>query len=165
MRTIAAVLVALLAAAPSAHRIGAGGVTLSLPEGWHTWRPLPGLAPAVTDPVTRIVAISAPFHLAQHGCQVAAYAFPRNAVAVVVVEWRQLGRHERWPPRPPRFTARTLPLHPPPAIECFDGPGGSAEFADHGRHFGAYLLAGRAAPQTLVARARAVLDTLRVTPR
>ena len=57
---------------------------------------------------------------------------------------------------------KSLPLHPPPAIECFAGSGGSIEFAQRGRHFGAYLLAGRRAQQSLVARARSVLDTLQV---
>jgi hypothetical protein len=113
----------------------------------------------------RVVAISAPFHFAPAGCQVASFAFPRDAVAVVVVEWVQLGRHDRWRSRPARFTPTVLPLHPPPTIECFAGPGGSVEFADHSRHFGAYLMAGRAATPALVAQARAVLDTLRVTPR
>jgi hypothetical protein len=113
----------------------------------------------------RVVAISAPFHFAPGGCLVAAYAFPSTAVALVVVEWTRLGRNDRWSPRPPHFTAKTLPLHPPPAIECFAGPGGSLEFADHGRHFAAYVMAGRRAKQRLIDRARAVLDTLRVTPR
>src|SRR5205814_333906 len=83
------------------------------PAGWHTWRPLPGLRSSVTDPVTRIVAISAPFRFAERGCQVAAYAFPSSAVAVVVLEWISLGRNDRWRPRPARFTANTLPPHPP----------------------------------------------------
>jgi hypothetical protein len=69
------------------------------------------------------------------------------------------------PRRPSHFTAANLPLHPAPAIECWDGPGGAVEFTDHGRRFGAYVMAGRRAPPALVARARAVLDTLRVTRR
>ena len=166
---MAAILVSVLAssattAAPE-RRIGSGGVSVVLPAGWHTWRPLPGLSSSVTDPVTRVVAISAPFRFAERGCQVAAYAFPSSAVAVIVLEWISLGRNDRWPPRPARFTAKTLPLHPPPAIECFAGPGGSIEFAQRGRHFGAYLLAGRRAQQRLVARARKILDTLQVAPR
>jgi hypothetical protein len=164
VRTLAVVAL-LLASAPAPTRVGSGGVTVALPAGWHTWRPLPGLASPITDPVTRVVAISAPFHFAVRGCLVAAYAFPDTAVALVVVEWRRPGRNDAWPPRPAHFTSRTLPLHPPPVIECFGGPGGSREFADHGRHFAAYLMAGRRAPQRLVKEARAVLDTLRVTPR
>ena len=161
---LAVVLASTGAAAPPT-RVGSAGVTVVLPAGWHTWRPLPGLAPSVTDPLTRVVAISAPLRFAPHGCLVAAYAFPATAVALVVVEWTRLGRNDRWPPRPPRFTSTNFPLHAPPAIECFGGPGGSIEFADHGRHFGAYLLAGRRAPHQLVERARAVLDTLRVARR
>jgi hypothetical protein len=164
VRTLAVVALFLASAAPPT-RVGSGGVTVVLPAGWHTWRPLPGLASPITDPVTRVVAISAQLRFAARGCLVAAYAFPDTAVAVVVVEWRHLGLNDRWAPRPAQFTSRTLPLHPPPAIECFGGPGGSREFADHGRHFAAYLMAGRRAPTSLVERARAVLDTLRVAPR
>jgi len=53
----------------------------------------------------------------------------------------------------------------PPAIEGFDGPGGSIQFAERGRSFAAYVLLGRKAPTRLAARARAVLDTLRVASR
>jgi hypothetical protein len=147
-------------------RVGERGVTVTLPAGWHTLpRPLAGLTPSVTDPLTRVVAVSAPFRFAARGCQVAAYAFPRSAVAIVVVEWVELGRGDRWAPRPRQFSPGALPLHDPPAIECFDGRGGSVEFADHGRRLGAYLLVGTRARPTLVARARAVLDTLRVSRR
>jgi len=149
----------------SGGRVGDAGVTVVLPAGWHTWSRVRNLSPNVTDPVLRVVAISAPFRFAAAGCQVASFAFPRNAVAIVVVEWLQLGRHDRWRPRPARFAPTVLPLNPAPAIECFNGPGGGVEFADHGRHFGAYLMAGRAASPTLVSKARTVLDTLRVTPR
>jgi hypothetical protein len=112
-----------------------------------------------------VVAVSAPFHFDDRGCQVAAYAFPPTAVAVVVVEWTRPTPGSRWSLRPRRFTSAVLRLRAPPAIECFDGRGGSVEFADHGRRLGAYLLAGRWAPPTLVARARGVFDTLRTRPR
>ena len=69
------------------------------------------------------------------------------------------------PRRPRHFTAANLPIQKPPAIECFDGPGGSIQFAEHGRSFAAYVLLGRKAPARLAARARAVLDTLRVAAR
>jgi len=45
----------------------------------------------VTDPLTRVVAVSAPFRFASNGCQVAGYAFPATAVAIVIVEWIRLG--------------------------------------------------------------------------
>ena len=69
------------------------------------------------------------------------------------------------PRRPRRFTAANLPIHPPPSIECFGGAGGSAEWAERGHSFAAYVLLGRNAPLKLATRARAVLDTLRVAPR
>jgi hypothetical protein len=152
-------------ARPAQQPRGAAGVSITLPAGWYAWNPPTDVTPAVTDPRTRVVAVSAPFQFAAGGCQVAAYSFPEDAVAIVVLEWVRLGRHDRWSPRPRRFTARTLPLHPSPAIECFAGPGGSVQFADHGRHFGVYLLAGRRAPSARVDRARAVLDTLTVSRR
>ena len=151
-------------AAGEQQRVGEHGVTVVLPTGWHTMpSPLAGLTPSVTDPLTRIVAVSSPFHFAAGGCQAAAYAFRRSAVAIVVVEWVKLGRGEHWTPRPSEFSPDALPLHDPTAIECFDGRGGSVEFADHGRRLGAYLLVGTRARPALVMRARALLDTLRVS--
>jgi len=96
---------------------------------------------------------------------VAAYAFLRTAVAIVVVEWVRLGHGAHWARRPQSFSPSTLRLHDPPAIECFDGRGGSVQFADHDRHLGAYLLVGSHAATALVERARAVLDTLQVARR
>jgi hypothetical protein len=148
----------------AAVRIGSGGTTAELPAGWHTWQPLPSLKPAITDPVLRVVAISAPWRFAQSGCQVAAYTFPADAVALVVVEWVDPRNAPGLPPRPAHFTSANLPLHPS-AIECWHGPGGAIQFSDHGRRFGAYLMAGAHASPRLVARARAVLDTLRVISR
>ena len=133
-----------------------------LPQGWSS---IPQMVPPkdtqVGDPVTRIVVASAPISFGT-GCNVATYVFPSTAVALVVVEWVRLSKTARWPARPHRFTATTLPVQAPPAIECFAGAGGSVQFADHGRHFGAYLLLGRNASPTLADRARGVLDTLRV---
>jgi len=84
----------------------------------------------------------------------------------VIVEWRgRANPGANFAPRPRRFTAKTLPLQPPPAIECFNGPGGSVQFTDHGRTFGAYILLGLRAPARLADRARTVLETLRVQPR
>jgi hypothetical protein len=151
-------------AGASPPRVGGAGVTVALPHGWHSWTPTGPPGPVV-DPLTRIVAISAPFRFAASGCQIAGYSFPSNAVALVVVEWRgraNPGAH--FAPRPRHFTARSLPLRAPPAIECFNGPGGSVQFVDHGRTFGAYILLGSHAPASLADRARAVLQTLRVQP-
>jgi hypothetical protein len=146
----------------AAARVGAVGVTIALPGGWHSWVPSGPPGP-ITDPLTRIVAISAPFHFAATGCQIAGYSFPSDAVGLVIVEWQGLanpGAH--FAPRPRLFTASTMPLRPPPAIDCFDGPGGSVQFSDQGRDFGAYILLGARAPAQLADRARAVLETLRV---
>jgi hypothetical protein len=157
-------LAAVGACSGAAYRVGSAGVTISLPKGWRFIRmpaePPPGTP--IVDPVTRIVAASGPFDLSKTGCLVATYRFPRTAVSVVVVEWVRRTPGTRFPSRPRRFTARTLPVRPPPAIECFDGPGGSAEFTDGGRRFAAYVLLGRRAPRRLAVAARAVLDTLEV---
>ena len=163
LRAVAVALAALglVGAAPAPHA-GSAGVTLALPPGWHS---IPQLVPPkgmqVGDPVTRIVVASAPIRFGR-GCNVATYAFPSTAVAVVVVEWVRPTPYARFAARPRRFTATTLTVRPPPAIECFAGAGGSAQFADHGRRFAAYVLLGKHAPAGLADRARAVLDTLRV---
>ena len=159
-----AILVVAVGVSSCAHRVGSSGVTIALPKGWHSIS-MPATPPSgtpIADPVTRIVAASGPFDLSKSGCLVATYRFPSTAVSVVVVEWARRTPETRFPPRPPRFTSKTLPVRPPPAIECFDGAGGSAEFVDRGRRFAAYVLLGRRAPRRLVVEARAVLDTLRV---
>lgn len=125
----------------------------------------------MTNPLTRIVVSSGPIGpdlTSACQTQVSGYTFPKTAVAIVVVEWTEpLGgmRIGSGPRRPRRFTAANLRMQRPPAIECFDGPGGAAEFAEHGRSFAAYVLLGRKAPTRLASRARAVLDTLRVASR
>jgi hypothetical protein len=158
---VALAALGLVGAAPAQHA-GSAGVTVSLPQGWHSIAL--GTAPTTgaTDPVTRIAVASAPIRVGGKGCNVAVYSFPSTAVALVVVEWAKLSRGATWAPRPKRFTASTLPVQSPPAIECFAGAGGSVQFADHGRHFGAYLLLGTRASPGLADRARGVLDTLAV---
>jgi hypothetical protein len=145
---------------PVSARVGSAGVTVALPGGWHS---ATSDDRNVIDPVTRVVAASAPIRPKETACQVAQYDFPADAVALVVLEWREPS--PTLPARPARFTNAELPVQPPPAIECFEGSGGSAQFIDHGRSFGAYLLVGPAAPALLVDEARRVLDTLRVADR
>ena len=145
-----------------AERIGVAGVSIELPPGWHAM-PL-SAQPSQNDPVTRIVVSSGPIWFGR-GCNDLDYAFPRTAVALVLVEWVRLTPGARFAPRPRRFTAMTLPIRPPPALECFNGPGGSVQFSARGRRFAAYLLLGRLAPATLAARARVVLNTLEVRRR
>jgi hypothetical protein len=69
------------------------------------------------------------------------------------------------PPRPKRFTPANLRIYRPEAIEYFDGPGGSVQWAERGHSFAPYVLLGRKAPPTAATHARAVLDTLRVARR
>jgi hypothetical protein len=158
----------LPARADGPRSVGAAGVTVALPAGWHSTRPDQG---AITNPVTRIVAASGPIAPRLTGrchSQVADYTFPPAAVAIVVVEWTvPLGGMKlgSGPPRPRRFTAAGLPIRRPPTIECHDGPGGAAELAEHGRSLAVYVLLGPKAPRSLAVRARAVLDTLRVSSR
>jgi len=139
-------------------RVGDAGATVALPTGWHATAADDGI---ITDPVTRIVAASAPIRPTESACQIAAYAFPDDAVALVVVEWATLDGS--LPDRPERFTARELPILPPPSVECFGGPAGTVQFVEHGRAFGAYLLAGTRAGDALVEEARRVLETFRAT--
>jgi hypothetical protein len=164
--SICALVLLCPACADAPRRVGAAGVTVALPPAWQTTRPDQG---NVTNPLTRVVVSSGVIRPdLTRSCLVFAYAFPKTAVAIVVVEWtKPLGGMKIGvgPRRPRRFTSASLPIRRPPAIECFDGPGGSAQWAEHGRSFAAYVLLGRNAPGGLAVRARAVLDTLRVTPR
>src|SRR5919206_3594702 len=163
---LGASLVLLGASAAQPHRAGSAGVTVALPKTWHSL-PVPPAPPGVQvgDPRTRIVAASGPITIRARGCDVAAYAFPKTGVAVVVVEWVEPTPGTRWPRRPRRFTAGTLPVRPPPAIECWAGAGGGAEFADHGRRLAAYVLLGRRAPRRLPAPPPPGLDPPRVPRR
>jgi hypothetical protein len=161
----ALVSVVLALFAPPLHRAGEAGVRVALPAGWHSTPPVQG---AVTNPLTRIVVASGPIRdNPTSSCQVAAYAFPKTAVAIVVVEWTKpiagTARGDE-PPRPRHFTAANLRLRAH-NIECFAGPGGSIEFSARHHTFAAYLMLGTRAPSRLAVAARAVLDTLRIASR
>jgi hypothetical protein len=144
--------------AVAAERTGEAGVTVKIPAGWHSGAPADG---NVVDPLTRVVASSAPIRLRQVPCQIARYAPGPADVTLVVVEWKP-SEAARPALRPARFTSETFEVHPPPAIECFGGPGGSVQFVDNGRVFGAYLLEGERASERLVEEALEVLNTLKV---
>lgn len=146
---------------PRQERVGSAGVTVVLPAGWSTAAPQDG---NVIDPVARLVVSSA--RLGEWGgpCQIDGYSMAAVAVTLIVVEWDG-DAGPRLPPRPARFTRSWLPVEPPPALECFEGPGGAVQFIQRGRVFGAYLLVGERAPAALVDEARRVLDTLRVEAR
>lgn len=135
-------------------------MTVDLPAGWHTVRPTDG---NIVGPLTRIVVSSSPVRARPVACQIARYAPAANGVSLVVVEWQRSDGQRGG--RPPRFTWRSLPLQPAPAIECHDGPGGSVHFNDRGRTVGAYVLLGKDAPPELAERARRVLGTLVVKRR
>ena len=158
--------VSLVAVAPP--RAGRAGVTVALPPGWHSTAPDQS---NVTNPLTRIVVSSGPIRSdgGSRRCQtqISTYAFPKTAVAIVIVEWtKPIAGTARGtePPRPRHFTAKNLPLRRP-AIGCFPGAGGSLEFSAHHHTFAAYLMLGTKAPARLARQARAVIDTLRIAPR
>jgi hypothetical protein len=145
-------------------RAGSAGVSIRLPATWHVLRL--GAAPqhsVVTDPSTRIVAASSAIGFGR-GCNDVDYRFARNAVAIVVLEWVGKTPGTTWTPRPAKFTSSNLSVRTG-KVECFEGKGGSAQFAEHGRRFAAFLLAGERAPASTVAQARRVLDSLRVARR
>lgn len=140
-------------------RAGDAGVTVALPPDWHSLSSDDG---AIIDPVTRLVVSSSPIRPKLSSCQIAAYSIAEDAVALVVVEWAKPPPVA--PQRPRQFTSRELSVLPAPVIECYEGLGGSVQFVDRGRTFGAYLLVGADALDSLVVEARRVLDTLRVEP-
>ena len=142
-------------------RVGQAGVSLDIPAGWHSIHLTLPPADMNHDPVTRLVVSSGAIQFGR-GCNDVDYAFPQNGVALVVLEWISPKLAASLPPRPAHFTVNTLRVRPAPAIECFNGPGGSVQFKDHGRRFDAFLLLGKQAPARLANRARAVLNTLRV---
>jgi hypothetical protein len=139
-------------------RIGTAGVSVELPPKWDATPPADG---NVVDPVTRVVVSSGTIAPKQVPCQIARHSPSPMNVTLVIVEWKPTD--EASPPlRPERFSPATVTLHEPPAIECFDGRGGSVQFVDHGRAFGAYLLVGNRASQRLVDKLLDVLNTLKV---
>jgi hypothetical protein len=113
-----------------------------------------------TDPLVRVVAASTKIRSFPRGCKAETFRFARGGVGLLVVEWVHPQAGVVWPRRPPRFTTQILPVHRPPAVECWPGPGGGVQFTANGRHFAAYLLFDPHAPLTAAAKARAVLDTL-----
>lgn len=159
--TLLALATGSKAGAVRAERIGVAGVSVVLPPGWHA---VPrSTYPSQNDPVTRIAASSGPIRFGR-GCGDLDYVFPPTGVAIVVLEWVR-PTPGTFAPRPRRFTATTLPVRPPPALECFNGPGGGAQFSARGRRFAIFVLLGRRAPASLASQARAVLDTLEVARR
>jgi hypothetical protein len=155
MKTLIAVAAAVAFLGGASHRVGQAGVTLALPHGWSS---IPLVLPSAKpegDPVTRIVVASAPIRFGQ--CNDVSYTFSPKAVAIVVLEWRRPTPGVSWSPRPRHFVLATHGR-----IECHVGTGGSVKFEDHGRRFEVFVLLGKRAPAALAARARAVLDTLRV---
>ena len=152
------------AAAAVPHYVGADGVEIEVPGGWYETYTEAG---RFRDPVVRLAVSSGPIQPGSGACQVSAYDFPNDEVAIVVVEWRTplLLKGTGGAPRPDRFTAASLPIHEPPAIECFSGSGGTAQFVEAGRMFGVYVLLGQEASARLAAQARRVVDTLLVDMR
>jgi hypothetical protein len=57
---------------------------VALPRGWYAGTPADG---NVIDPLTRVVASSAPIRLSQVPCQIARYSPPAADVSLAVVEW------------------------------------------------------------------------------
>jgi hypothetical protein len=152
------VLAALAGVAAFSHRVGSAGVTVRLPPGWHSVSRLGGI-----DPKERLAVSSKSLPLRGSPCQIAYYAPRRDAVSIVVVEWKPRP-DVRLPPRPRRITRRVLGLRRG-EIECFGGYGGGVQFREHGRNLGVYVMLGLRARPALERRAIAVLETLRVERR
>jgi hypothetical protein len=155
---LALVLVLAAGLVASGHRVGSAGVTVRLPPGWHSVKRLGGL-----DPKERLVVSSKALPLRGSPCQIAYYAPRRDAVSIVVVEWKPRP-DVRLPPRPRRITRSVLGLRRG-EIECFGGYGGGVQFREHERNLGVYVMVGLRAPSPLVGRTLAVLSTLRVARR
>lgn len=158
------VLARLIRATTGRKLIGSAGVFLSVPSGWQRipQRSVPR-STGVVDPVTRVVTASGRIGFGR-GCNELDWVFAPTTVAVVLVEWVEPTPAVRWKPAPARFTERNLSVRQG-LLECFAGRGGGVQFAERGRRFAAYVLAGRRASGASIDRARAVIDTLRVAKR
>jgi len=149
---------------PARKLVGSAGVVVSVLADWQSipQRRYPR-GSALVDPVTRIVTASGRITFGR-GCNGLVYSFAPQAVAIVLVEWTGGTPGAVWKRRPAAFTERNLPVRKG-LLECFSGRGGSAQFAERGRRFAAFVLAGRRASTASIGRARAVLDSLKVTRR
>ena len=138
--------------------VGSAGVRITVPDAWRSIPQRPAIPDSgVVEPVARIVTASGRINFGR-GCNQLDYVIPATAVGLILVEWVRPTPAVTWMPRPRRFTEQNLPVRRG-LLECF-GRGGSVQFADKGRRFAAYVLAGAQASPASVRRARAVLDTL-----
>lgn len=146
------------AAPPHDSRARARAVTIHAPRGWAV--PAKRVSKAGW-PKPLQVAASFPIHRlpANTSCPRAVMKrIPPDGVYMFVAEYTR--------PRP-RGIPPGFPLGPRPdlrniqiadeEVECWDGPGGSADFKEHGRAFRVEVLFGR---RTTAAQRRRALDTL-----
>jgi hypothetical protein len=118
-------------------------------------------------PVPRAVVASFPIHRASANalCPASVIAsMPPDGVYIVVAEYTKPPPPGIPPGNPPGPRGDLTHLNIRPSeVECWNGPGGSVSFREHGRDYHVELLLGRRVTAAQRRRALAALASLRVS--
>lgn len=151
LAAILALVVAVPALAVEADIVKAGGVSLTVPDGWAKVDRAPS---DVTDPRTLlVVGTKGTKPLLTSECQVAAYKVPADGAVVVVIGWRDSFGGA------PQKLALKLRRN---TFECFSGRGAAAQTTRGGRDFQINVMVGDKADADATADALAVARSFAV---
>ena len=139
--------------------VGAHGVALTIPTGWHRVASA-GDGPAA-DPRTLLVVGATGVIPKPTQCQIAAYRVPAHGAVVVVVGWKTAtsggGRM-----KPGRGPLKKLTSVKQPSFECFAGRGAAASLALDGKAYQVDVMVGNSTSAQHVAEALAVARSFRL---
>jgi hypothetical protein len=145
-----ALVVAVPAIAAGSEVVKAGGVSLTIPDGWAKVDRAPS---DVLDPRTLLVVGTKGVRpLANPKCQVAAYRVPADGAVVVVIGWRDSYGGSRLLNL--KLRANTF--------ECFDGRGAASQITRGGRDFQVNVMVGDRADADTIADALTVARSFAV---
>ncbi|MFN8221940.1 MAG: hypothetical protein U0R50_01680 [Gaiellales bacterium] len=147
---VLALVLAVPALAIEAETIKAGGISLTVPEGWVK---VERAQSDITDPRTLlVVGTKGAKPLPDSECQVAAYRVPADGAVVVVIGWREsIGGPQKLTLKLKRNT-----------FECFAGRGAASQITRNGRDFQVNVMVGDKADADAVAEAVAVARSFAV---
>jgi hypothetical protein len=150
----AAALVASAALAATGDVARAGGIQLTLPDGWSKVVPA---ADARAEPRTLLVIGTDGVRAVESDCQVAAYRVPADGAVVVVIGWKNsIG--VGFPPLSAMKLRRGT-------FECFSGRGAFARVSRNDRDFQVNVLVGDRASSATVDSALDAARSLAVASR